>query len=386
MTILKTSKMDQSQLATAKLLSNLIVFKGNTQGTQVSTVKCQPGYVKNPRASFCYKHTLNEGDCDEDVIKFTTDDEVLGLIDLLKTQAINITPPATAIDSFKLGAKRNQYNDMAFDENFIINSFGAIKMVKDDKDENCVRAKWPGGDSQILEAYTTDCTEFQTFCQKFNEETVECVSGSQTRKREAPSKAPNHEDPFEKQNPLDLMINPQLINVFERAFHLRQNFILKSYAQIDLEKWYEGVFQTLWYNKNPCYDVNGKTSTFNGQFGLLKQCFWKGQEISCSAIFETFPTDRGFCCAFNMKKAQDIFKQSKYTSLINRNQNYDSDNAFGTSVKPKWYVEQKEPQPQPGLNKGLSVILDLHSDYISASSVGEDFRGFIGIQLKLALE
>ncbi len=25
---------------------------------------------------------------------------------------------------------------------------------------------------------------------------------------------------------------------------------------------------------------------------LLKQCFWKGMAIDCSAIFKTFPTDR----------------------------------------------------------------------------------------------
>jgi hypothetical protein len=43
---------------------------------------------------------------------------------------------------------------------------------------------------------------------------------------------------------------------------------------------------------------------------VLKYCEWKGEPISCAAIFVTFPTDRGLCCAFNLKTAEDIFQES----------------------------------------------------------------------------
>jgi hypothetical protein len=56
-------------------------------------------------------------------------------------------------------------------------------------------------------------------------------------------------------------------------------------------------------------DVKGKN-------GLLKYCQWKGKEIPCSAIFTTFPTDKGMCCAFNLKAADEIFTGRTYSKLI----------------------------------------------------------------------
>ena len=42
------------------------------------------------------------------------------------------------------------------------------------------------------------------------------------------------------------------------------------------------------------------------------------------------------------------------------------------------YKEGNEPIPQDGILKGLSVILDLHTDFLATSSVDEDFHGFVG--------
>ena len=42
------------------------------------------------------------------------------------------------------------------------------------------------------------------------------------------------------------------------------------------------------------------------------------------------------------------------------------------------FKEGKEPIPQDGILKGLSVILDLHTDFLATSSVDEDFHGFVG--------
>jgi hypothetical protein len=52
----------------------------------------------------------------------------------------------------------------------------------------------------------------------------------------------------------------------------------------------------------------------DGDTSLLKKCFWKGVRISCAAIFEKFPTDRGMCCSFNRQAAEDIFVESRCQS------------------------------------------------------------------------
>jgi hypothetical protein len=56
----------------------------------------------------------------------------------------------------------------------------------------------------------------------------------------------------------------------------------------------------------------GMSARNDGDSALLKKCFWKGLPISCSAIFEKFPTDRGMCCTFNRKAADEIFVDSRW--------------------------------------------------------------------------
>ena len=69
-------------------------------------------------------------------------------------------------------------------------------------------------------------------------------------------------------------------------------------------------FDVLWYSQLPCYDVIGTTSGAKNERSMIKRCFWKGRELDCSAIFKTFPTDRGMCCTFNMAAAEAMFQKS----------------------------------------------------------------------------
>lgn len=78
-----------------------------------------------------------------------------------------------------------------------------------------------------------------------------------------------------------------------------------------MTQWYDGLFSVLWYNRSPCFDIRNTTSGYEGEWSVLKECKWKGVKVPCSAIFTTFPTDRGMCCAFNMKKADEIFEDSR---------------------------------------------------------------------------
>ena len=43
---------------------------------------------------------------------------------------------------------------------------------------------------------------------------------------------------------------------------------------------------------------------------------------------------------------------------------------------PKWYAKDNEPQTQPGVSMGLTVMLDGHSDLIATSSLESDYQGF----------
>ena len=152
-----------------------------------------------------------------------------------------------------------------------------------------------------------------------------------------------------------------------------------NFLKLNKTKGLPTLFSALWYSTLPCFDVKDLTSQDEGEKSILRYCQWKGEEIPCSAIFTTFPTDRGMCCAFNMKAADDIFEGKMYSNLVKGLQNYDRANAFGNSTIPSWYKKAGEPKTQAGINKGLTIMLDTHSNIWSSASVDSDFQGFTGL-------
>ena len=91
-------------------------------------------------------------------------------------------------------------------------------------------------------------------------------------------------------------------------------------------KIYDKLFEVLWYSRLPCFDVKGITSTAPSQMSIIKQCFWKGAQISCPLLFKTLPSDRGMCCAFNMEKAEEIYRDTKYSNALDNFQTSDLQN------------------------------------------------------------
>ena len=85
------------------------------------------------------------------------------------------------------------------------------------------------------------------------------------------------------------------------------------------------------------------------------------------------------CCSFNMEKVENVLKESRYKEAISQKQSDDVHNAFELSSKPKWYVENHEPTPGPGRDKGLTLIVDGHSNRLARASVSDDFRGFVTV-------
>ena len=101
--------------------------------------------------------------------------------------------------------------------------------------------------------------------------------------------------------------------------------------------------------------------------------------MPCSAIFQTFPTDRGLCCIFNIKSANEIFVDSEYSELLLELQGTDKEGAFEKISMPDSYIQNKEPNTQIGRNMGLQLILDAHSDSVESVSVASEFEGFTGL-------
>lgn len=178
---------------------------------------------------------------------------------------------------------------------------------------------------------------------------------------------------------LDMVLNPaRKRDIHEALVEMRRD-IKKEFRKLRMKgDVYKKLFEILWYSPLPCFDVEGITSDDMDQRSMLKRCYWKGKKLPCSAIFTTFPTDRGMCCTFNMQRADEIFKAgSSYEKAVANLQKRDANMSFLSSKPPDWY--EGEPEAEAGLEKGLTVILDAHTDMIQDTSVAEDFKGFIAV-------
>ena len=149
----------------------------------------------------------------------------------------------------------------------------------------------------------------------------------------------------------------------------------ERYGGFRYDKAYQSMFNLLWYSQLPCNDISGITSSSKDESSFVKRCYWKKNPISCNAIFQKRPTDGGMCCSFNIEKAEKILKESQYTNAIAARQRFDSKNAFETNRKPNWYEKNNEPKTKAGIENGLTLVFDAHSDRISSGSVVDNFRG-----------
>merc|ERR1711971_785697 len=118
----------------------------------------------------------------------------------------------------------------------------------------------------------------------------------------------------------------------------------ESFKKMNLDKSYPSLFEILWYTQLPCFDVRNVTSEYKDQYGMLKGCFWKGVEVPCSKVFDTFPTDQGMCCTFNTEKAETMFKNGKYSNMISLMQARDRDLSFERNMEmPGFWEGSNEP-------------------------------------------
>lgn len=176
---------------------------------------------------------------------------------------------------------------------------------------------------------------------------------------------------------LNVVFDPSMKDKRDEIEKEARNEYGLDFESMELKKSYHHLFQLLWYSQLPCFDVKNITSKARGERSLLKSCTWKGQSVSCSALFTLVPTDRGMCCSFNKENATNMFEEESYGEQISRMQETDKNGAFEESDLPDWYDEKKEPIPYPGQRNGLRLVLDSHSDMISSGTIGDTFNGFL---------
>ena len=172
---------------------------------------------------------------------------------------------------------------------------------------------------------------------------------------------------------IDILLNPELKSYMKTGLLKTKTDYRNTFRNLDLRRAYNGLYDILWHSQLPCFDTASSSSS------MLKRCLWKGLPLSCAAIFKTFPTDRGMCCTFNMERAEEMFRDGEYQTMITTNQYHDKGQSKDNTEQPQSFKDGEEPVPQPGINKGLSLVLDAHTNLLAPGSVPEDFQGFIAM-------
>ena len=139
---------------------------------------------------------------------------------------------------------------------------------------------------------------------------------------------------------------------------------------------FEMIVSMLWQAQLPCFETKNSIYDSSGPAAFIKGCQWKGKPIECAAIFSKSVTDQGICCSFNRKSADKIFSESSFSTLVNKLQESDKNASIENTTLPDWYLNSGEPNTIPGINMGLTVMLDGHTNYLGTFSLDTDFEGY----------
>ena len=84
------------------------------------------------------------------------------------------------------------------------------------------------------------------------------------------------------------------------------------------------------------------------------------------------------CCAFNMNAADHIFQSSTYLKLVLEKQQENNYLSFTDFTIPDSF-KNDEKKAMPGMNKGLTIVIDGHNDLLGGTSIDSDYKSFIGV-------
>ena len=60
--------------------------------------------------------------------------------------------------------------------------------------------------------------------------------------------------------------------------------------------------------------------------------------------------------------------------MVNFKQGEDFNDSFVNMNKAQWFFDKKEPKSKSGKNKGLTLVLDAHTDLIETGTISDDQR------------
>ena len=122
--------------------------------------------------------------------------------------------------------------------------------------------------------------------------------------------------------------------------------------QEELSRAFPNLFRLLWKSTLPCYPSNTSSESAH----MLRQCWWRGEQINCSEIFTPVITDTGVCCAFNLRT--DL-KASIYSQLVQEIQVWKRSPIWGfLQVKAGAPANGKIWKATSRADRGLKVIVD----------------------------
>ena len=74
-------------------------------------------------------------------------------------------------------------------------------------------------------------------------------------------------------------------------------------------------------------------------------------------VFQAVLTDKGICCSFNMKAAEERFLSKKYSTMLKMSQQSELSLAFYNTTLADATGDAKEPYPQASMNRILYYTL-----------------------------
>ena len=147
---------------------------------------------------------------------------------------------------------------------------------------------------------------------------------------------------------LDLRFDPAFQEEQSNVIQQKQNDVTDMFRRLNLSQSFQNIYSILWNARNPCFETAEKGSLGKS---FLKDCKWKGLNMPCSAIFSSIPTDKGMCCSFNMKVAEEVFQGETFVQLnkiIQENEMQQDPSVIRNPIIQN---------TNPGKSKGLSVII-----------------------------
>ena len=155
---------------------------------------------------------------------------------------------------------------------------------------------------------------------------------------------------------IDIFLDPDKSKDKDLIIDYQQNISRDYFTH--LESVYPELFRLLWHSSLPCSPQPASTNS-----SLVHSCQVAGETVDCAALFTKVPTDLGMCCALS---TDDILRDLEYGKLVKHlegEEKGDKEKKFNITAGV-------------GMEKGVKLVLDLHSNEQAFGSVYDEHRGF----------